>query len=253
MTAGPGDRVPLALAGRRIVITRAADQAGPLAERLRRLGAEPVVVPLIEIVAPSDQGVALAAVLQRLAEFDWLVVTSSNGAALVRDRIAARSDGGVHRPLVAAVGVATAGALGDAGADLTPAMQTAAGLVAVFPDGPGRVLVAQAEDAEPTLAEGLSAKAWTVEIAAAYRTVPVTPTAQARTDVVGADAVLFASGSAVRAWASAFGQDTPALVVAIGPTTARVAAEMGLKVHVTATDNSLDGLVEAVVGSLRTH
>jgi uroporphyrinogen-III synthase len=63
---------------------------------------------------------------------------------------------------------------------------------------------------------------------------------------LAADAVLFASGSAVRAWVAAFGTSTPPLVVAIGPQTASAAQLVGLKVDLIAADHSLQGLVNSL-------
>lgn len=235
------------LAGRRIVITRAADQAAPLEARLRALGADPIVLALIEIVDAGDSGAALAAAVCRLGHYDWLAVTSPNGASRVRRAVAAsRSAGTPVWPKVAVVGTATAAALGVT-ADLSPRTQTAAGLVAELPSGPGTVLVVQAEGAEPTLVDGLLDKGWVVDSVIAYKTVPRRPDEGALLEVLAADAVLFASGSAVRAWTQVFGTSTPASVFAIGPATAQVATNLGLKVDVVATDHSLDGLVSSAV------
>ena len=71
------------LAGRRVVVTRATEQAGDLVERLQILGAEPIEVPLIAVVDASDGGAALRAALDPPPE--WIVVTSANGAARVLD------------------------------------------------------------------------------------------------------------------------------------------------------------------------
>jgi uroporphyrinogen-III synthase len=103
-----------------------------------------------------------------------------------------------------------------------------------------RVLIAQADVAAPTLADALRQSGHDVTVVTAYRTV----TLDADPSVVAdADAVLFASGSAVEGWWRAFGTLAPPLVVAIGPTTAAVASRLGLKVSAVATDHSLDGLV----------
>ena len=229
------------LEGRRVVVTRAAEQAEPLAARLRAVGAEPVIVALIEIVAPTDGGAGLAEALGHLADYDWLVVTSPNGAARVRGALAALP-AGTRRPRLAAVGTATASALG-APADLVPTEQIADVLVAEFPSGMGSVLVAQAEGAGPEVGAGLAAKGWNVDVVAAYRTVLLVPSSGVLLQVLSADAVLFASGSAVRAWIRVFGTQTPPVAVAIGPSTAQVAADLGLKIDAVAADHSLDGLV----------
>lgn len=230
----------LPLAGRRVVVTRAADQADELADLLRGRGAVPVVVPLIEIAA-EPAGIAALATLDTAA-FDLLVVTSPNAAAafLTAARPAPAA--------VAAVGTATAAALRDGGVPVTmiPRHQRATGLLEELPPGPGRVLVVQAAGAEATLADGLRAKGYEVVAVAAHRAVPARPTAAVQLAALAADAVLFASGSAARAWVDVFGDSTPPVVVAIGPQTAEAAHAAGLKVTLVAADHSVSGLVSAL-------
>lgn len=233
-----------ALQGRRVVVTRSSAQAGSLAGLLEAAGAVPVVVPLVEQVEVPEGAQALAAL--RPEEFDWLVVTSPNGA---RAYLAA------HRSApagVAAVGATTAAALADGGvtATLVPAQQSAVGLLAQFPTGTGTVLVVQALDAEPAVAQGLAAAGWQVTVVAPYRTVPSRPSAGLQLAALSADAVLFASGSAATAWVQVFGTSTPPIVVAIGPQTAAAANALDLKVSAVATDHSLRGLVDALASVL---
>jgi len=239
-----------ALADRRVVVTRATEQADSLAVLLRDRGAVPVVVPLIEIV-PQPEGVAQLAAAQPAA-FHWLVATSPNAAQ-------AYVQAHTHTPAaVAAVGATTAAVFTAAGLPvaLVPARQRAEGLVEEFPAGPedgsGRVLVVQALAAEPVLAAGLTAKGWAVTVVRPYRSAPavVSPADAAR--ALAADAVLFASGSAARAWTAAFGQVAPPVVVAIGPQTAAAVTAAGLKVTVIAADHSLPGLVQALEQHLAT-
>ncbi len=257
MTDAP-TRAPLA--GRRIVITRAAEQADELAQQLAMLGAEALVVPLIQIIEPTDAGRALADALDRLGDYDWFVVTSPNGASRVGERIAAL---GADRPLLAAIGASTAAALTLASrsvprasppveVDLVPRRQIAEGLIDEFPlaERGGRVLIVQAESARSTLADGLIAKGWQVDTVVAYRTLPIRPTAGVLLGVIAADALLLASGSAARAWLQVFGSSTPSVVVAIGPATAAVATEIGLKVDAIATDHSVGGLVTCLLTHL---
>lgn len=237
------------LTGRCIVTTR--DAVGPLDDALVALGAEVVHLPLIEITPPSDGGAALDRALGGTAQQlpDWVVVTSRHGAAAV----------GARPPVpvrTAAVGRATAGVLERAwgrAVDLVPEVQHAVALVEAFAalgEAPLSILVAQADRAEPTLVEGLRELGHRVEVVTAYRTITRTPDDELARRVLGADAVTFASGSAALAWATAFGTRTPAVVCAIGPSTARVAREHGLQVTVTADEHSVDGLVRAVVAAL---
>jgi len=228
------------LAGRKVVVTRAAGQTDELAELLRAVGAVPVVVPLIEIAAEPAGVTTLAAL--RPEQFEWLVVTSPNGAQ-------AYSAAHIVTPAaVAAVGTTTAAALAAAGVHTTlvPAVQRAAGLVEEFPAGDGRVLLVQALDAEPTMADELVAKGWQVTVVAPYRSRPTRPSAGQQLAALSADAVLFASGSAARAWVAVFGDSTPPIVVAMGPRTAAAVTDAGLKVSVVAADHSLPGMVASL-------
>ncbi len=218
------------LAGRRVVVTRTAEQSGELADLIHAAGGEPVVVPLLEI---EDMAVEWPA----LDGFDWVVVTSPNGAA--------RLPGVAPTVKLAAVGEATSAALARR-ADLIPVQQNAAGLVAEFPAGPGRVLVVQAADAASTLVDGLTDAGWAVQVVVPYRSVPRLPGDEERAVAISADVLLLASGSAARAWAAVFGTETPPVVVAIGPHCAAVARAAGLTITATATEHSLDGLLDAV-------
>ncbi len=238
--------MPGALVGRRVVVTRAGDQAADLADLLAEHGAVPIIVPLIEIVAEPD-GVAKLAEL-RPADFDWLVITSPNGAAAYA-RVHSTAP-----PKVAAVGLTTAATLTAAGFGVTlvPSRQSAAGLLAELPPRPGRVLVVQAVDAERTLVDGLGELEAVVTATAPYRSRPApsvpglsSPGGQRAAPPAG-DAVVFASGSAARAWVAAFGTATPPVVVAIGPRTRAAAEAVGLKVGLLAADHSLPGIVAAL-------
>jgi len=226
------------LAGRRVVITRAAEQADAGVELIASVGAIPVVVPLIEIV-DEPEGVARLAAMN-LDGVDWLVVTSPNGAR----RVASMLPPGLSRPLVAAVGAATAEVLPRC--DLVAETQSAAGLLERFPSGRGRVVVVQAVDAAPTLVDGLTERGWEVAAIKPFRTVTATPSLEQQLAALAADAVLFASGSAARAWAEVFGQRTPPISVAIGDQTAAAAELAGLKITVVSADHSMYGMLVAL-------
>jgi uroporphyrinogen-III synthase len=231
------------LAGRRVLVTR--ERPGELAALLEARGATVVHVPLIQVLEPADSGVALARELDRLREFDWLVVTSPAGAERVADAAA-----DVSSVRLAVVGTATSRVLANAAGravDVVPATQRAQALLdelcAVAKPGQ-RFLVPQGDRADDTLVAGLRRAGHQVTSVVAYRTVPRLPD---RSEIDGADAVLFASGSAAHAWFDAFGALVPPVVVSIGPTTTAVAQRFGLKVTGTAADHSLDGLVTELV------
>jgi uroporphyrinogen-III synthase len=241
------------LVGRRVVVTRAGEQVGRLRSLLLDEGAEVIEVPTIAVVDAPDGGEALRAAMRDL--WDWVVVTSPNGAE--RSVAAAGGRAAAHAVRWAVVGPGTADALAAHGIRpaLVPDRFVAEGLLAVFPRPPvddgGRVLVAQAEAARPVLVEGLRAAGWEVASVVAYRTVPVVPSPEQLEAVATADAVLFTSGSTVDALVQVAGASGMAgRVVAIGPVTAEAAERHGLNVAAVASPHSLEGLVAATVEAL---
>ena len=112
---------------------------------------------------------------------------------------------------------------------LVPLDQRAEGLLAELPPPPpppraGSALVVQAVDAAPTLVAGLVARGWRVSASRRTAVSARQPSAREQLGALSADAVLFASGSAARAWVEVFGTTTPPVVVAMGPQTAVAAA-----------------------------
>lgn len=253
------------LAGRSVVVTRAAEQAGRLVALLEGEGAVVIEVPTVVIVDSDDSGTALAAAAGRIADFDWVVVTSANGAARLAAALPAGPTGLSTRPAprswrLAVVGPGTAEACATLGlgVDLIPERFVAEGLLASFPAAPsggGRVLLAQAEGARPVLAAGVASRGWSVEAVCAYRTVPALIPEGLLDRVVKADAITFTSGSTVRSFIGAMPGGVPGVssataVVCIGPVTAGEAEAMGMKVAAVADPHDLPGLVEAVVLAL---
>ncbi len=241
---------PRLLAGRTIVVTRVSEQSGGLAETLRAAGAEVLEVPTISVADPDDDGAALRVAVANLAAYEWVVVTSVNGAERFADALGADAlPPGVS---VAAIGPGTADALQRRGlaVDLVPERFVAEGLLASFPAPrrSGRVLLAQADAARPVLAQGLRSAGWTVDAVVAYRTVPTSPPAALVGAAADADAITFTSASTVASWLAVAGpSSTPPKVVCIGPVTADAARRGGLAVTRVAEPHSLLGLVDAVM------
>jgi uroporphyrinogen III methyltransferase / synthase len=204
----------------RIVVTRAAAQADPVVERLEALGHDVVRCPLIRIEPLGGEPLDPS-------PYDWVVVTSPNGA----EELARRLSSPPRR--LAAIGPATADALRAHGlrVDLVPRVSTQEGLLAELPRE-GRVLLAAAEGARRVLVDERGA-----ELVTLYRTVELHPPAP------DGDLVLLASPSAARALA-ATGSTLP--VVAIGPQTAAEANAYGLDVVAVADAHGVEGLLDAV-------
>jgi uroporphyrinogen-III synthase/uroporphyrinogen III methyltransferase/synthase len=110
----------LPLQGRRVLVTRAAHQAGKLSDGLLALGAEPVEVPAIEI-RPPESFAAIDVALANLPGYDWLILTSANTVRAMADRAAHMGIflGQSESLKVAAIGEATAKAARTAGLHVT--------------------------------------------------------------------------------------------------------------------------------------
>ena len=226
------------LFGKRVIVTRAREQASELSRRLRDLGAHVIEVPTIQIAETGDPA-ALDDAAARVGEYDWVVFTSANAVTRFLPRVGdARRFG---RARIAAIGSATADCMSEHSLipDLVPERFVAEALVEAFPDGPGCVLLPQAADARPVLADGLRAKGWQVDVVEAYRTLPAAPPAAAPE----ADAIAFTSSSTVDNYL-AMGLPVPPAVVCIGPITAETAKRHGLTDVTVCQEHTIEALVE---------
>jgi uroporphyrinogen III methyltransferase/synthase len=246
------------LFGRRVVITRAREQASALRHRLESLGAEVVELPSIEIEPiPIDLGA-----LAPLADFEWLIFTSANGVDAFFDRgldplgLDSRA---LHGVRIAVIGPGTVSALARRGlrADLIPERFVAESLLAAFPDPshPGaRVLLARAETARDIVPTGLVSAGFSVTVLPVYRTITATPDpadlARLRADEI--DAITFTSSSTVANFVAVVGERIEPMpaVISIGPITSAAVLEHGFEVAVEADPHDIDGLVTAILSQL---
>ncbi len=237
------------LPGLRVLVPRGGPWGADVADRLRRLGAEPVVAPLLAFAPPEDAAPLDAAIADlRVGRFDWLVVTS----ATTVDALVGR--GAVVPPVtrVAAVGAATRAACQRAGlaVDLVPGSDhSALGLADELPADAGRVLLPQSDLADPELARVLAGKGAAVRAVVAYRTVTVVADESVRADVAAGaiGAILVTSGSVARQVAAQLAPLPPATLVAcLGPRTAAEATAAGLPVSLVAPDRTIPSLLAAL-------
>lgn len=232
-----------ALKGKRIVVTRPARQSIALIDLLWRHGAVPLHVPLIEICPPSDDGDSLRRAIAELDTFDWVVVTSANGAAAITDELHKLRK--QRRPQIAAIGKATNNALGSI-ADLVPSSARGDVLAAEFPIGSGRVLLVQAENTDGVIGSSLISRGWNVIEVAAYQTRLVSPDPLVLARAIAADALVLASGSAARSWSQSAGIHTPPIVVAIGQSTAAVSELVGIRITKVAAEPTPSCVLETL-------
>ncbi|WP_298406394.1 uroporphyrinogen-III synthase [uncultured Chloroflexus sp.] len=241
-----------ALAGRRIAITRPAGRGDTLAERLRALGAIPLLMPLIAYAPPTDPA-PLQQALSRLAagQYDWLVVTSRQAVQALADAVVPATTA------IAAVGKGTAADCRrvwgreptsvpdeELGAALPQAMGNLAGM---------RVLLPCADIAPPSLTEALQAAGASVDRVTAYHTIagPGATNLAAALDRGEVDAIVLASGSAVRQLRALIPPHTqPPALVCIGPSTAAVCAAIDLPVAAVAERPNDDALITALEQAL---
>jgi uroporphyrinogen III methyltransferase/synthase len=251
------------LFGKRILITRARDQAPELSGLLRAFGAEPIECPTIEIVPPLDWK-ELDEALAELPRFQWLVFTSANGIRPFMQRLQER--GGDLRALagltICCIGPRTAQELRRYGlhADIVPTQFQAEGVLQALEGrnlrGQG-VLIPRAAVAREILPEQLRAWGADVRVVTAYRTVLPELDRQQFKDVFRRreiDLVTFTSSSTVRNFAALFDSaDEMQKLMAgietacIGPISAATARECGLPVTIMPAESTGAALVEAIV------
>jgi uroporphyrinogen-III synthase len=236
------------LSGKRILITRSADDCAEWAEKLTQYGATTVSLPCItaDIIDTPELRARLAAAV---IEADWLVFTSRRGVEAFSTLYA----GVLGNARVAAVGAVTGEAarerlgridlIGRGGAARLAATMLTEGIL----HGAPRVLLALAENAEDLLDRALEGPARCTRLDL-YRTIPVPPPAAKRAmSSLGADNVFLASPSAVAGFMNQVDLDVPVNVYTIGPSTSAAARAAGLAVTGEASLPSLIGLLELLL------
>lgn len=242
-----------ALSGRRILVLRPEGQADELARALEALGAVPIVVPAIRILAPTDWR-AVDDLLRRARRFVWMIFTSVNGVAFLIDRLGEMGLTPAALPAqLAAVGPVTRQALERRGCSVAwvPSRFTTRALGEELP-GPGApVCLVRAEMASPDLERILEERGFEVERLNAYRTEPVGHDAIRKALGGTVDAIALTSASIAGSFMHAAGRPDrrSTAVISIGPATTEACAAAGLPVDAEADEHTMSGLV----GTLAEH
>ena len=250
------------LFGRRIVVTRAREQASGLAARLQELGAEVIEFPTIRIDPLPDES-RLDQAVAELASYQWVIFTSVNGVRFFWKAL--RRQGRDARALAScrlvAIGPATASALEAHGlhADLVPEKYVAEGVVdALRRQGPldkARFLLPRAARAREVLPEALREAHAVVDVVPCYETVPEEAPRQEVLDRILAgevDCVTFGSSSTVENFlslvpAAVMKEHPSVLLAAIGPVTAQTLAQHGLAAQIQPENYTIPHLVDALI------
>ena len=251
------------LFGKRIVLTRAREQAREFSQLLAAYGAEPIEVPTIQIVPPASWQ-AIDDAVTRLNTYQWLIFTSVNGVRPFMNRLhaAGRDARALANLRLCAIGPRTAQELETYGLtpDIIPAEFQAEGIIAALTDlgiRGSHVLIPRAEVAREILPEQLRELGATVDVIPVYRTISPAVDVASLTQQFhdGRVAVVtFTSSSTVRNFVEVFGGQNAVrpllaevVVACIGPITARTAEEYGLTVTVMPAENTVPALAEIIV------
>ena len=254
------------LAGRTVVITRAASQAADFVTELENYGASVIVCPTIEIAEPESYE-RLDEAIDHLYGYDWLIFTSSNAIEFFLRRLKNR---GVNveqldEIKVCAIGQASADKLRDAHVhvDVVPAHAKAEGVFAALSEFVGgsehlhglNILLPRAAVGRDYLPKALEDAGARVDVVTAYRTVVPADLDRGRLSAMlagSADCIAFTSSSTVKNLALLF--DTHDLskilsgvtIACIGDITAATAAGYGLSVHIQPTESTITNLAKSI-------
>ncbi len=246
------------LLGKKILVTRAREQASALSRQLSELGAEVCEYPVIKIAPPADDFAALDKAVGEIGIYKRIIFTSVNGVAGFFERLlAADKDArALSGAKIAVIGKATAEKLKSYGivADTVPQEFCAEGLIDALKGEVVRgekILLARAAEARDVLPKALTEMGALVTVAPVYRTLKTEENAQSlkrRLTDGEFSAVTFTSSSTVHNLAEMVGGEAlkccPAVV--IGPVTAATLAEYGIPPAAQAAEYTIAGVVAAV-------
>lgn len=251
-----------ALAGRTVVVTRAAAQAAPLREALEARGARVILFPTI-VLEPARDPEPVRRAVGALEAYAWIVFTSVNAVRFFAEVLATRPGGrlppGVH---IAAVGTATAAALAERAIrlDAIPDEFLGVRIADALGDLHGRrVLLPRGDLGRPETADSLRAAGALVDDVTLYHTVPAGPEPAGLAALEGgADVVTFTSPSTFTNFVALLGDRAGrllagAVVASIGPVTSVAIRGSGFPVHVEPAEHTMAGLVDALDTFLASH
>jgi uroporphyrinogen III methyltransferase/synthase len=248
--------------GKKILITRAREQSGDFAKRLRKLGAKVIEFPTIEVVPPTRWN-ELDQAIDQLKSYDWILFTSVNGVHFFWQRLKERRKSS-HLPpslKICAIGPATAKKLKEKGVPVhfIPKAFIAESILEGFKKksiNGKKILLARAKKARDILPKGLRKMGTDVDVVEAYRTVRPRSGSKKLKKLLAEgkiDIITFTSSSTVNHFTELLKKENlkkllkGMAIACIGPVTARTAKERGLKVQIQPRQYTIPGLTRAIV------
>ena len=259
----------LPLEGKRIIVSRAKDQASILSDALRSLGASVIEIPFIEI-RPPHSFAALDKAMAGILNYDWLILTSVNGVKMLFARMTqlGKSEADLLHLKLAAIGPATRKAIELHGlpVDVMAAEYVAESLVEALETqvtAGERILLARAKVARDVIPASLRELGAKVDVVEVYETV-LPESSRKQLEAILSEpekpyAITFTSSSTAKNFVDLVGQEKAhsslldgVKLVSIGPVTSETLRELGLRVDAEAPEYTIPGLLEALVESTRT-
>jgi len=256
---GEGDKKPLY--GKKILITRARDQAAVFSSSLKDLGAEVIELPTIEIVQPLSWR-ELDKAIDHMDSYHWLIFTSANGVNFFWQRWKERNKDRLPPSLkICAIGPATAYQLMEKGIEVhyTPKEFVAEAILKGFEKSTlkgKRILLARAKEARDVLPEGLKKMGAKVDVVETYRTVKPKGGSKRLKDLLmkgTVDAITFTSSSTVNHFAELLKEEdlkkllNHIAIACIGPITARTAKNWKMRVQIQPKEYTIPALTQEIV------
>ncbi|MBU4288347.1 MAG: uroporphyrinogen-III synthase, partial [Proteobacteria bacterium] len=254
------------LMGKRIVVTRAREQASELIKLLSDLGAECLECPTIKVVPPDDWK-PLDTAIENISSYDWLVFTSVNGVNFFFERLFAKGKDvrALGKLNTAVIGPATERRLFNFGlkSDIVPKNYIAESIIEAFKDEDvkgKKILLPRAKDARPILPVELTKMGVTVDEIISYYTKEDPDSAnllskRLKEDTI--DLITFTSSSTVKNFKALLPDNIfetklkDINIACIGPITAETARDLGFNVNIVADSFTIPGLCEAILDYYR--
>lgn len=249
--------------GKRIIVSRAKEQAGSLSSLLKEEGAEVLEIPFIEI-RPAQSYEALDKAIENLLAYDWLILTSVNGVKAFFSRLEkqGKSEADLLHLKIVAIGPATSKAIEKHGipVDIVPDEYVAEAVVEEMRNQVKgeKVLLVRAKVARDVIPNALRELGAKVHVMEAYETVVPESSRTAILEALNSGnkpaLITFTSSSTVKNFVELVGEETissglldDVKLASIGPVTSATLNELGLRVDIEAKEYTISGLVEAIL------